>query len=482
MAPLRLFATLNILGATGVALGAINKCSFPANRTIQRDVAIIGGGASGAHAAVLLKEDYGKSIVVVEKQGRLGGHVATHEDDNGNTYEYGVQSYLDYGEALAFFERFNVTTGTPARVPLTSVYADFSTGLNVTDFVAPANDARLEALTRFLEAVAPYEDMILPGYWNFPASEDIPEDLLIPFGEFAKKYDLDAAMPQMFQVPGPGVPDWTEAPTLHVIQVFGAPMARALSGQLAGFAPTSHNNTELYGKIGDLLGDDVLYLSTVVETKRDDNGVELVVQSESGEEYLIVAKKLLVAVEPTVETMQPFDLDNDEWAVFEKFDYSTVYAGIVSHPSLPVNVSLVNTVPEAAPANYYQFPQGPILARFDYMGSDSDYFRVLIVGDRDFDEAGAQILVRDSIANLIDGGALPEGDIDDVDYVAFVNHGPMHLRASVEAIEGGFIQEQYALQGRRSTWYTGAAWSVQFTTILWAFNDVLLPKVVEDLE
>lgn len=38
---------------------------------IARDVAIIGGGASGAYAAIRLKEDYGKSIVLVEKAGRL---------------------------------------------------------------------------------------------------------------------------------------------------------------------------------------------------------------------------------------------------------------------------------------------------------------------------------------------------------------------------------------------------------------------------
>lgn len=403
-------------------------------------------------------------------------------DDKGSLYEYGVQSFLDYGEALSFFARFNVTTGTPARVPLTSAYADFLTGSNVTEFAAPNSDDRLEALDRFLEAVAPYEDMILPGYWDFPAPEDIPEDLLLPFGEFAKKYNLDAAMPQMFQVPGPGVPEWVDGLTLHVLQVFGAPMARALSGKVAGFAPTSHNNTELYGRIGSSLGKDVLYSSVIIDAKRDDDGVELVARSESGEEYVIIAKKLLIAFEPTLDVLEPFDLDDDEAGIFGKFQHSRVYAGIVTHPSLRANVSLVNTVPEAAPDSYYNFPKSPILARFDYMGSDSDYFRVLITGDEGFEEADAKALVRDSIANLIEGGALPDGNVDDLEFVAFVDHGPMHLRASSEALQAGFIQDQYALQGRRSTWYTGAAWSVQFTTILWAFNDILLPKIVQSLE
>ena len=38
---------------------------------IYKDVAIIGGGASGAYSAVRLREDEGLSVVVVEKQDRL---------------------------------------------------------------------------------------------------------------------------------------------------------------------------------------------------------------------------------------------------------------------------------------------------------------------------------------------------------------------------------------------------------------------------
>lgn len=41
------------------------------SRIIERDVVVLGGGASGAHAAVRLREDFNKSIVIVEKQGNL---------------------------------------------------------------------------------------------------------------------------------------------------------------------------------------------------------------------------------------------------------------------------------------------------------------------------------------------------------------------------------------------------------------------------
>lgn len=363
-------------------------------------------------------------------------------------------------------------------MPLTNVYADFATGKTVTDYVPPAFADHIEGLRRFLDAAEPYESMLLPGYWEFPAPEDIPDELMLPFGEFAQKYGFEAALPQMFQVPGP-VPDFTNALTLHVMQVFGAPMARALIGDTPTFTPTEHNNMELYRRIKTLLGDDVMNNSQVFGARRDDEGVELLEQHVEGNETIVKADRLLIAMEPTMEDLRLFDLDESESAVFEKWEHTNVHAAIVQHPSLPINTSLVNTVPEAAPDNYLAFPQSPILARFDHMGSD--LFRALIVRHEDlgFDEVWN--LMRDSLSNLIEAGTVEDGDIEDFNTRAIVNHGLMHLRASADDIRNGFIQDLYALQGRRSTWYTGAAWSVQYTTLLWDFNEIVLPKLLDSL-
>lgn len=50
---------------------AIDESSFAPADIIERDVAIIGGGASGTYAAVRLREDHNVSIVVVEKEDHL---------------------------------------------------------------------------------------------------------------------------------------------------------------------------------------------------------------------------------------------------------------------------------------------------------------------------------------------------------------------------------------------------------------------------
>lgn len=66
MAPLTMLRIIALSLAVGLST-AKSAC----RKTITRDVAIIGGGASGAHAAVRLREDFDKSVIVVEKKNRL---------------------------------------------------------------------------------------------------------------------------------------------------------------------------------------------------------------------------------------------------------------------------------------------------------------------------------------------------------------------------------------------------------------------------
>lgn len=139
----------------------------------------------------------------------------------------------------------------------------------------------------------------------------------------------------------------------------------------------------------------------------------------------------------------------------------------------------------AAPSNWTDLPLPSFNSRIDYFGHDTDLFRFLMVGTADLDVDGARALVFDGFDKMMDsGGALAgeDGSRSSLEFAALEDHGPMHLRVGADELEAGFIQDLYALQGRRSTWYTGAAWSAQFTTVLWAYNDILLPKIVQDME
>lgn len=58
-----------IVVATALVSGVVAKESCCA-KTIKKDVAIIGGGAAGSHAAVWLR-DHGRTNVVIEKADQL---------------------------------------------------------------------------------------------------------------------------------------------------------------------------------------------------------------------------------------------------------------------------------------------------------------------------------------------------------------------------------------------------------------------------
>ncbi|EJT75552.1 hypothetical protein GGTG_05485 [Gaeumannomyces tritici R3-111a-1] len=456
---------------------------------ITRDVAILGGGASGSHAAVRLREDFGHSVVVVEAKDHLGGHVATYNDPvTKSPYDFGVNSYVDTGGARAFFGRMGVNTSSPTRALRTNVYADFRTGEAVPNWVSPNNSAALET---YLQLCLKYQDLMLPSYDKFPAGKQIPEELLMPFGEFVAKHGIQAALPIIFTIAGMGTGgNMLKLPTLYMMQAFGVPMIMSLRPTTGmGFVPASRNNSELYGNIGRLLGNDVLYSSRVEWAERRNGkpgcpgGVKLVVRRADGSKVLVKAKRLLVAFEPTLEALNGLGTDRNERDVFRHWKSSRGYVGIVTHPALPAAVSIINTPAEQAPDNYLVDYKGPFVVRYEHYGAPSNLYRVLMFGEDGFTAEQAKALTQTSFDKLVAKGVVPANATGEpVKFVAFSDHRQMHLHFSPEELKAGFIQKQYALQGYRSTFYTGAAWTAQFTNAVWTFNDEILPKVVKGLK
>lgn len=420
----------------------------------------------------------------------------------------GVQGWITYKNTTDFItDRMNVSVTEYVSSSSTNKYIDFSTGVELDDYVEPTTTEWIAAFETYLALCEEYEDLMLPGYFDFPQN-DIPEDLTMLFKDFVAKYNISAAVPKLFELTGMGVGDIMNTVTLFVMQATGAPFVSVFVGNGTSIVPTSGDVHELYDRISDFLGDNVLYNTTVVSSIRgaNDSGVQLITQDVDGRQTQIKAKRLLLAIEPTEENMKPFDLDETESEVFEKFQQSNLYVvrllsfgrvrsslveadnvntylqGLVKSPSLPVNVSLTNMPTSAEPSNWTDLPLPSFNTGFDFFSNIGDLFRFTVVGTRDLDVDGAQELVVDGFDNLVQSGVLGPTNSSSLEFVAFENHGAMHLRVSSNDLEAGFIQDLYALQGRRSTWYTGAAFSAQWSTILWAYNDILLPKVVEGIE
>ena len=82
---------------------------------------------------------------------------------------------------------------------------------------------------------------------------------------------------------------------------------------------------------------------------------------------------------------------------------------------------------------------------------------------------------------MADAGTLPNLAGEQLNVVAWSDHGSGGFGVSAQDLRDGWMAELYALQGKRSTWFTGGGVAADFTPILWKFNDDLLPRIVKDL-
>lgn len=402
-----------------------------------------------------------------------GGHVDTFTDPaSGIPIDFGVIAYVDLPGVKDFFARFNISIEPIPQPPLVNKYIDFSTGRTVSNY--PADQLAVNtALGTYGQIAAGYVNETFPGYFNLP--EQVPEDLALPFGQFLAKYNIQAALPTLWSFIS-AVGDVLEAPTLFVIQNLNAVVLNAIQQPGGFFVPSSHNNSQLYASVQQYLSADLLLGSTVSVTDRSDSGVKLVVNIPSGKK-LVKAKKLLVTAAPTVDNLKKLDLDTTEIDVFGKWQWSSDYVGVISHTGLPDGLDVVNVVPDSS-ASSFNLPKPPFVAEVKFSGVPGLY-TTTVVAAPGLNEHGAKIMVRDALNAIGDAGTLPT---EHIDFEAFSDHTPLQLRVSTEELKAGFFKKLYALQGRRSTFFTGAAWTSDFTSIVWLFTETgILPQILATL-
>ncbi|KAJ0271423.1 hypothetical protein COL922a_014666, partial [Colletotrichum nupharicola] len=106
------------------AAPAIPTADLP---VVTRDVAILGGGATGTYAAVQLPEQ-GKSVALDEKKAYLGGHAETLYLPDGDYVNYGVEGYFNNELTKSFFAQLDVDHELLLPGSLLTKHVDFSTG------------------------------------------------------------------------------------------------------------------------------------------------------------------------------------------------------------------------------------------------------------------------------------------------------------------------------------------------------------------
>jgi hypothetical protein len=173
---------------------------------------------------------------------------------------------------------------------LTTIYADFQTGREVSGVVGTSNFTGYAAqLAKF-----PY----LAYSWNLPSH--IPSELLQPWKTTIKQYGLQDIAYSIFS-DGAGFANILDQLTVHVYKLIDN--AFISGGQAGGLIVPQTANNEIYISAQNILGSDAILSSTIVSAQRPSNdvasGVSLVVQTPSGKK-LIQASKLLITIPPLI--------------------------------------------------------------------------------------------------------------------------------------------------------------------------------------
>ncbi|PYH76611.1 FAD-dependent oxidoreductase [Aspergillus uvarum CBS 121591] len=412
-----------------------------ASETITRDVVIVGGGSTGTYAAIRFK-DLGKSFVVVERSHRLGGHAETFYPADHTPINYGVEGLFNTSATRAYLQRLNVTYEVRVPASSTDQYLNLRTGAKVP--VEPFDEQQV--LKPYLDAIAQFP-FLNDGVYDLP--DPVPEDLLLPFGDFVKKYHLeDTILPNINH----GCGDILRTMTLYHVQYLGIPHAKALGD---GYIRPVNGMAEIYTRAAKELAPPP----------------PVTVRHANGTTRLIRANQLLLTIPVTLENLRDIiDLDAHETDLFARWRHQTYYTALINNTGLVDGVNLLNIDPD----NPLSVPYEPFIWRIDAQRVPG-YRTIKLVGNQSFTASDARQLLVETFARLRAQGTFPTARMPQI--VTWGDHTPATMSVSAAEIRDGFYRELYGLQGRHRTFYTGLSWASDYSNLLWAYTDTVIEQM-----
>ncbi|KAJ7723032.1 hypothetical protein B0H14DRAFT_3006075, partial [Mycena olivaceomarginata] len=347
----------------------------------------------------------GRSVVVLDQKGRLGGHVETYIDVKGAPHNVGVTVY------------YNNTINNAYFLHCSAVFLDLATGKTVPrGFVYPC-DASLCGHTSTLHIhISPSRTKTsrtrcrascwIPSRSSTDSRRTSGTCGAADLPRHPRRY-----LQRRCRVPGPG-DVFLNSTILDVDR----------SGACFGVQETA--------------GSGICVLSTSPS-----------LSSSANVTTLIKARKLLVAIPPSLRTLTAAHLDLD---AHERFLFAKLHAPTTtSAPTHPTNLL---TLPGAF--SYSPLPAGRFTSWF---GTFEDH---------GFLDDDVEALIRGEIRRMVAHGTAA-GNPNDVTFEFLKIHAPFRLNSDL-----------YALEGRRNTFWTGAAWSEQDSSQIWWWSELsLLPKM-----
>ncbi len=154
--------------------------------------------------------------------------------------------------------------------------------------------------------------------------------------------------------------------------------------------------------------------------------------------------------------------------MFAQFSNAGYYTGILRNTGVPDDTAVVNVSPDTI----YNHPVLPGIYKLIQTGIPNTIGVVFGSLSAIPDENVKKQILSDVQRLKIPG----KGDTKP-EFIAYSRHTPFELTVSTKAIAGGFYKALSSLQGQSRTWYTGAAFHTQDSSLLWQFTEALLPNI-----
>src|SRR5579859_2912008 len=454
-------ATSSAAAAAAAKLTGRNAWASEAARVV-RDVCVLGGGSAGTYTAVQLR-NLGKSVVVLERKSRLGGHAETVTVNN-TPINIGVQLFESLNPLVgAYAAQLNVPlVPVPLGEEPPAVNVDFRTGAAVT--IAPPDPvAFATAFGTYLQVLQTQFPYLDSGF-NLP--NPVPADLLLPFGDFATKFGLDPLVPTAFQF-GQGLGDLLRDPAIYVLKNFSLSVASAIATN--SFVTVAQGTAALYDAAAAFLGNDAVVNANIVVAVRNRRGVEVLAETPHGP-ILVQAEKLVVAFPPTLINLAVLVPDALEVSLFSRIRANYYATSLVQVSGLPPFVSVNNVSANTR----HNLP--PLPGLYGLEATPLPGFYVALYGNT---TSLSDDVVKADIAASIDrlgtAGTFPGAKFGG--FTAFSNHAPFEMMVSASDIAAGFYTQLNALQGHNRTFYTGAALQTNDSSLIWRFTEEILPQI-----
>lgn len=394
------------------------------------DICVVGGGPAGVYAAYLL-EQKGYSVTLFEKEAVVGGKTVPDINPEGTENVRHILTSSMSTIASVIEELGMEGNGTP--LPQRNIYT--SLGQIIPEGAIPPTQEQLEALQKYVLLTAPTSPLY--PYIVASSNTDVPEELTVPFVEWAAANNIAAIVPAFYNIVTNYGYDFLErVPAVYILKYLAFGTFPASNWELYPF----HRVIQELGRgLNDLR---VNSFVDSIKVKKNFQKIKVTGQKKT----TVKCAKTIIAFPQTSKSMAVLKGAGDTKSIFDDVQFVYYHEVIVRNEQLVPGIIPASTSYVQAPKPGTSNEEPNIYLRFQ---ENEGVVVLLNSGEMIYSKDEVLSIVKDHIAKLwsID---LPKEDM------LYYGEHVYFPHVSTEVFGDGFYETVAEKQGVENVYFTGA--------------------------